>query len=59
MSKKKRTFNSDVDMPSLLRLDQTTIKLETNPDESNISVPKKQYFTPELIARLTERIKKI
>ena len=59
MSKKKRTFNLDVLTPSSLRLYQTDTTQEKRSNQTEQSVPKKQFFSPELIARLTERIKKL
>ena len=59
MSKKKRTFNLDVLTPSSLRLYQTDTTQEKRSNQTEPGVPKKQFFSPELIARLTERIKKL
>ena len=59
MSKKKRTFNLDMVMPSSLQLYQTDTTPEKRSNQTEPSDPKKQFFSPELIARLTERIKKL
>ena len=59
MSKKKRTFKSEVVTPTTLQLNPLAKPLEKNLDQTYHDVAKKQYFPPELIARLTERIKKL
>ena len=59
MSKEKRTFNSDIVMPSSLQMQQSVVTLEKHSDQIEPIVPKKQIFSQELIARITDRIKKI
>jgi len=59
MSKKKRTYHSDAAAPATLKLQKKGLALENSGGQENPSVPKKELFTEELIARLTERIKKI
>ena len=59
MSKKKRTFNLNMVTPPSLRLHQTETTLEERSNQTYPSVPKKQFFSPELIARLAERIKRL
>ena len=59
MSEKKRTFNLGVVTPFSLRLYQTDTTQEKRSNQPEQRVPKKQFFSPELIARLTERIKKL
>jgi hypothetical protein len=59
MSKKKRTFHSDIVTTTSLRLQQTDAVLNKTDDQTYPEAPKKQIFSPELITRLTERIKKL
>lgn len=59
MSKKKRTFNSDVVLPPSLRLHPTRQTVEKGSEKSHVSEPKREFFSVELINRLTERIKKL
>lgn len=59
MSKEKRTYNTEVVTPSSLRLHRTAPTAEKNPVQTERMVAKKQFFSPELISRLTERIKKL
>lgn len=60
MPKKKRTFESETLTPAGLRLvpskQHTPAADEQAPDHR---VPRKSVFSPELIARLAERIKKL
>ena len=59
MSKEKRTINSDIIMRSSLRMQQSVATLEKHSDQTGPSIPKKQIFSQELIARLADRIKKL
>ena len=59
MSKKKRTFNSDVISQSSLRLQPVGKPSDKDSDQSNPSESKQEFFSVELINRLTERIKKL
>ena len=47
MSKEKRTFNSDIVMPSSLQMQQSVATLEKHSDQTGLSVPKKQIFSLE------------
>lgn len=59
MSKEKRTSNSEIVMQSSIRMQQPVATLEKHSDQNGPGVPKKQIFSQELIARLTDRIKKL
>ena len=59
MSKKKRTYNTDVVLPSSLRLHPVGKSSEKGSDQSNQVEAKRELFSVELINRLTERIKKL
>ena len=60
MPKEKRTYQSETITPLSLRLEPLH-KDDEKPSQhrSNSEVPRKSFFTPELISRLTERIKKL
>ncbi len=59
MSKKKRTYNSEViDTPSL-QLQPTDPLDEKLPERKDQKGAKGQIFSPEMISRLAERIKKL
>jgi len=59
MSKEKRTYNSDVLAQFALHLGQTKSSLKNAKEQAYPIVPKKEHFSPELITRLTERIKNL
>ena len=59
MSKDKRTINSDNVMQPSLRMQQSVATLEKHSEPTGPSIPKRQIFSQELIARLTDRIKKL
>ena len=59
MSKEKRKYNAEVAASPSLRLQQAAPLGEKHPDQTDKKVAKRQFFSPELIARLAERIKKL
>jgi hypothetical protein len=59
MSKDKRTFHSEVLASSSLRLQKLEPAQQKQPDQLNQRVEHRQYFAPELINRLAEKIKKL
>ncbi len=59
MPKEKRTYNSEVIISSSLNLQRTVPLDEKNSDHLDQSTEKRQIFSPELISRLAERIKKL
>jgi hypothetical protein len=59
MPKEKRTFKSEALSPAALRLrpiDRQPDQIQEHPQQPS---HRKSAFTPELIARLAERIKKL
>ena len=59
MSEKKRTFKSETLAPVALRLEPSADPHEKQSQPIDRSPRRKSTFTPELIARLAERIKKL
>ena len=59
MAKKKRTYNSEVLTPAALHLQKTGSALQKRQDQTDQRVAPKQFFAPELINRLAEKIKKL
>ena len=60
MSKEKRTYQSETIAPVTLRLEPIENKRNDLQKQPHDSVERrKSFFTPELISRLTERIKKL
>jgi hypothetical protein len=59
MSKEKRTFKSETLSPAALRLEPIVRQPDQIQDQYQQSPRRKSAFTPELIARLAERIKKL
>ena len=59
MAKEKRTFNSEVISPVSLRLQKSDPVAEKRLDRVDQHVAPRQFFAPELINRLAEKIKKL
>lgn len=59
MSKEKRTYNAEVVNQTSLQLHRTAPSVEEHPTGSDQKARKRQIFSPELISRLAERIKKL
>jgi hypothetical protein len=59
MSKDKRTFHSEVLASSSLRLQKTEPAQQKQLDQLKQEAAQRQYFAPELINRLAEKIKKL
>lgn len=59
MSKEKRTYHAEVITSSSLQLQSADSMNEKNQNRNDHKVAKRQFFSPEMIARLAERIKKI
>lgn len=59
MSKEKRIYNSEVAIPTSLQLQRTAPTAEKNPVQTERMAAKRQFFSPELISRLAERIKQL
>jgi hypothetical protein len=59
MSKKKRTYNSEVIVTPSLQLQRLEPLDEKVLDQKVRKVTKGQFFSPEMISRLAERIKKL
>ena len=59
MTKKKRKFHSEVVEQTMLQLSKTASMSDKRSEHNNSNDAKKPIFSPELINRLTERIKKL
>ena len=59
MSKEKRTYHDEVLMVSALELKPVQQLDQKQPDPSKQKAAQKEIFSPEVISRLTERIKKL
>ena len=60
MPKEKRTYEAEAITPLSLRLEPIHKDHEpSRKQRSDGELPRKSFFTPELISRLTERIKKL
>jgi hypothetical protein len=59
MSKEKHTFHSEVLASSSLKLQETRPAQQKQPPQIAERVTHRQYFAPELINRLAEKIKKL
>jgi hypothetical protein len=59
MTKEKRTYQVEVINSTDLRLEPATPRIEKLQTPARSDEPMKQIFSPELISRLTERIKKL
>jgi hypothetical protein len=59
MAKEKRTYQVEVIRLTDLRLEPAAPKQEEHQNPESFDEPRKQIFSPELISRLTERIKKL
>jgi len=59
MSKEKRTFKSEALSPVTLRLEPIARQPDQIQEQPQQPSHRKSAFTPELIARLVERIKKL
>ncbi len=59
MPKEKRTYHVETVKLTDLRLEPSTPRQEQPHDPVSFDESKKQIFSPELISRLTERIKKL
>jgi hypothetical protein len=59
MPKEKRTFHSEVIASTSLQLQRAVPEQQKQPDPSALEADHRQYFAPELINRLAEKIKKL
>ena len=59
MPKEKRTYNSEMAASTSLQLQRIAALDEKHLDHSDQRAANRQFFSPELISRLAERIKKL
>jgi hypothetical protein len=59
MPKEKRTYNSEVLASTSLKLQKTMPARQKESDPEDQRLASRQYFAPELITRLAEKIKKL
>lgn len=59
MAKEKRTFKAEVLAPASLRLEKSAPTAQKQTDRTVPQVAPRQFFAPELIHRLAEKIKKL
>ena len=56
---KKRTYHAETTAPEALRLTPRPSRQRTGPVQAAETHPRGQFFPPELIQRLAERIRKL
>jgi len=59
MPKEKRTFHAEVIASTSLQLQKVVPEQQKQPDLLAQQAARRQYFAPELINRLAEKIKKL
>ena len=56
---KKRTYHAESAAPAALRLEPRPRRRNPAPRQGAAEAPRGQFFSPELIQRLAERIRKL